>query len=171
MDQFIGEIRVFAGNFEPRGWAFCNGQLLPIAQNTALFSILGTLYGGDGKTTFALPDLQGRVPLGQGSGPGLTPRSVGGRAGETSVTLVPSQMPQHTHDAQCGDTSNQGAASGNVWSNAGRGVPAAYAAGPDASMPPDTVQLAGGSQPHNNQQPYLGLSFIIALQGEYPQRS
>lgn len=171
MDQFLGEIRIFAGNFAPRGWAFCNGQLMPIAQNTALFSVLGTTYGGDGKTNFALPNLQGCVPLGQGSGPGLSPRKLGSSGGQSSVTLVTSELPMHTHAAMCGTTSDQTGPSGNVWSNAGRGVSVAYAAAVDSPMLPSVAQPSGGSQAHNNRQPYLGMSFIIALQGEYPARS
>lgn len=173
-DPFVGEIRIFAGNFAPRGWAFCDGQLLPVSQNTALFSILGNMYGGDGKTNFALPNLQGRAPMHQGAGPGLTPRTIGEFGGTSTVTLLESEIPSHTHQPQAysgaagsADPTNQ------VWAKAvaGRGSDyLAYAATTSATMSAQAVVPAGGSQPHNNMQPYLGLSFIIALQGVYPAR-
>ncbi len=178
-DQYIGEIRMFGGNFAPRGWAFCNGQLMAISQNTALFSILGVTYGGDGKSTFALPDLQGRAPMHQGAGRGLTPRMLGQRGGAPSVTLLESQMPRHNHVPQA--VSANGATGqgpdGAVWAQgwtAGRGGqqnPAPTCA-TSASTPMAAQALGptGGSQPHNNMQPYLGVSFIIALQGDFPPR-
>ena len=147
-DQFVAEIRLFAGNFAPTGWAFCNGQLLPISQNTALFSLLGTTYGGDGRSTFALPDLQDRVPIHTGSsqpGPGLSVRDLGEQGGASTVTLLPSEMPLHGHPA-----------AGNLPAAGGR-----YAAGPGPSS----------NQPHNNRPPYLGLTYIIALQGIFPPRA
>lgn len=164
-EPFIGQIMLFAGNFAPRGFAFCAGQLLPIAQNTALFSILGTTYGGNGQTTFALPDLRGRVPLGPGQGPGLQNRDLGESAGEESHTLIVGEMPQHAHLPQAANsdqTTNR--AAGSVPANGG-----VYSTSPNASGAP--TGLAGGSQPHNNLQPYLGLSYCIALEGIFPSRN
>jgi microcystin-dependent protein len=172
-EPFIGEIRMFAGNFAPRGWAFCNGQILSIAQNTALFSLLGTTYGGDGRTTFALPNLQGRAPMHQGQGPGLTNRVLGETAGEENVTLLTTQMPVHTHQPQA-DASGGGQTSpaSATWGAGGRGRPAAYSAtSPNATLSPQALAVAGGSQPHNNRSSYLGVSFIIATQGIYPSRN
>ncbi|MFC5649788.1 phage tail protein [Paenibacillus solisilvae] len=171
MDSYIGEIRLFAGSFAPRNWALCNGQLLSIAQNTALFSLLGTQYGGDGRVTFALPDLQGRAPLHQGEGPGLTARTVGESGGGSSVVLNINEIPAHTHvpNAQ----SSQGAAdpTNAIWTNtAGLRGPQIYSAAPDHSMSPQAVQVSGGSQPHNNMQPYVGVNYIISLTGIYPPR-
>ncbi|WP_248928194.1 phage tail protein [Paenibacillus hamazuiensis] len=175
-DPFVGEIRMFAGTYAPRGWAFCNGQLLPISQNTALFSLLGTNYGGNGTTTFALPDLQGRVPIhaGQGSGPGLTPRTVGEKGGAAAVTLMTSQLPAHSHAMNC--SSETGASSGpgeGIWAvPQGRRAPAAYTSDTSSlkSMGAQALSTAGGNQPHNNMQPYLAVNFIIALEGIFPQR-
>lgn len=175
-DQFIGEIRIFAGNFAPKGWAFCNGDLIPISQNTALFSLLGTTYGGDGKTNFALPDLRGRAPMHQGTGPGLTQRILGDADGVASVTLLPTQMPAHTHQAGCVTTqSNEANPSNAVWAanNAGGkggGAATGYQPTANTAMNPAAIAPSGGSQPHNNMQPYLGINFIIALQGEFPMR-
>jgi microcystin-dependent protein len=177
-DPFIGEIRIFGGNFPPMGWALCQGQLLSIAQNTALFAILGTQYGGDGKTTFALPDLRGRVPISQGAGTGLTPRSMGEEGGSAYVTLLTSEMPAHNHTASAvpatGSSTNP---EGTVWAQTtggGRGQPAAaplYTANsPNTTMSPMALAPAGGSQPHNNMQPYVGMNYIIALQGIFPPR-
>ena len=168
---FIGQITLFAGNFAPRGWAFCNGQLLAISQNTALFSILGTTYGGNGQTTFALPDLRGRVPIHPGQGPGLSPYDLGQQGGTETVTLSVSSLPAHTHSVSPGATN--GAQTTN---RPARAVPArggAYAASPsaDASMAPTSSAATGGGQPHANTQPYLGLNYIIALEGIYPSRN
>jgi microcystin-dependent protein len=164
-DPFLGEIKMFGGNFAPNGWAMCNGQLLPIVQNSALFSLLGTTYGGDGIQTFALPDLRGRVPLHFGQGPGLSNYSLGDRSGEETVTLNTNQIPAHQH-AQPATAAEEGT------NRPGSAVPAkggVYAAATDGTtMAPTTP--AGGSQPHDNRQPYLGLNFIIALQGIYPPR-
>ncbi|MDF2629721.1 MAG: microcystin dependent protein [Symbiobacteriaceae bacterium] len=173
MDPFIGEIKLFAGNFAPKGYALCNGQLVPLSQNTALFSILGVTYGGDGKTNFALPNLQGRAPMQAGQGPGLTNRNLGETGGSTTVTLLTTQMPAHNHVPQCydgGPTVN--AVQGNVWGGtSGRGAAQVFTDGPiNQQMKFDAIGLAGGSQPHNNRQPYLGLNFIIALQGIFPPR-
>ncbi len=170
---YIGEIKMFAGNFAPRSYALCNGQLLSIAQNTALFSILGTTYGGDGRTTFALPNLQGSAPMHTGSGPGLTPRSLGEQAGESAVTLIQSEMAAHNHSLQGTDTPGDlNDPSGATFGSGARGFGNFYAAaGTLAMFAPQAVGITGGSQPHNNMQPYLALTFIIALQGVFPPRN
>ena len=172
MDPFVAEIRIFAGNFAPLGWAFCNGQVLPIAQNTALFSLLGTTYGGDGKSNFALPDLQGRAPMHPGQGPGLTPRNLGEAAGTETVTLLSSEMPAHTHTGAlpCVDApATTNTPQGNLPARTGENTYSAH--GTPVNMSPASFSTAGGSLPHNNLQPYLALSFIIALQGVFPPRS
>jgi microcystin-dependent protein len=174
-DPFLAEIRMFAGTFAPNGWALCNGQLLPISQNTALFSLLGTNYGGDGRSTFGLPNLMGSAPLQQGQGPGLSARFLGETGGVPSVTLLSSEMPIHTHVPQAvtaapGDTNNP---VGNAWASAtfGRVAENLYSTNPpDLQMSVQAVNVAGGSQPHNNLPPYLCVTFIIALQGIFPQR-
>jgi len=170
-EPFIGEIRVFGFNFPPIGWATCAGQLLPISQNTALFSILGTYFGGDGRSNFALPNLQGNVPLHVGSGSGLTPRTVGETGGAPQVTLTQVEMPAHAHSANChsGNGTSYGPAN-NVWAtDAGGG--SEYAAAPNTTMAANALSVTGGSQAHNNMQPYLAMNFCIALQGIFPSRS
>ncbi len=176
-DQFLAEIRIFAGNFAPTGWALCNGQLLPISQNTALFSLLGTNYGGDGKSTFGLPNLQGSAPMAAGQGPGLSLRDLGEIGGEPNVTLLVSEMPAHTHTAQA-DAGGGGNAvpTNNSWgASGGRGRPAApYAPSAPATnvqMNPQATSITGSGLPHNKMPPYLGMTFIIALQGIFPARS
>ena len=173
MDPFVGEIRIFAGNFAPKGWAFCNGQLLPISQNTALFSLLGTFYGGDGKSNFALPNLQGNVPIHQGQGPGLSSRVIGETGGAENVTLIQTEMPSHSHGTLGKDASG-GLASpqGNVWGPLpGRTPPNTYSSAvPNTPMHPFALGPNGGSLPHNNMSPYLAMTFIIALQGVFPPR-
>lgn len=167
-EPFLAEIRIFAGNFAPRGWAFCNGQLLPIAQNTALFSLIGTTYGGDGRTTTALPNLKGRAPMHPGRGPGLTARRLGQRGGTETVTLTEAQMPNHTHTLRAeedepgddNDPNNQVVARAGVWAAPNNLV----------AMRPDALTNAGGSLAHNNVQPFLTMNFIIALVGLYPSR-
>ena len=171
-EPFIAEIRIFAGNFAPRGWAFCNGQLLPIAQNTALFSLIGTTYGGDGRTTTALPNLKGRAPMHPGRGPGLTSRRLGQRGGTEMVSLSEAQMPNHTHtiNGQSG-VANSNDPANRLWSRP-FGGPVLYAApGTTVAMASQTTVNTGGSQPHNNLQPFLAMNFIIALVGLYPSRS
>lgn len=173
MEEYIGAIQIFAGNFAPQGWALCEGQLLPIQQNPALFSLLGTTYGGNGTTTFGLPDLRGRMPIGAGVGPGLTPRQLGEKNGAEAVTLTPAQIPAHTH--------TYNALSGNRETTNPQGNFLGIAPGPwyaemnagDTLLPMNggTVSPAGGSQAHTNMQPYLALNFIICLQGIYPPRS
>lgn len=177
MDPFIGEISIFAGTFAPKGWMLCDGQLLPIRNYVALFSILGVQYGGDGKNTFALPNLNGRVPIGTGEGLGLTPRYQGEAGGSASVTLLAEQMPPHLH-------TGMGFAGNGTTSDPANAVWAQYNT---TTRPPTTTPLygtnsdvmpmaaaslapAGGGQPHNNMQPYLGLNFIIAMEGVFPPR-
>lgn len=174
-DQFLAEIRIFAGNFAPTGWAFCDGQLLPISQNTALFSLLGTTFGGDGKSTFGLPDLQGRAPLQAGQGPGLSLRDLGETGGVQTVTLLQTEMAAHSHAANAhgGSNGDHPSPTGNLWSRAhyGRqGAPMYSATGSDP-LSIEAVSVVGGSQPHNNLMPYLTLNFIIALQGIFPSRT
>jgi len=172
-DQFVAEIRIFPFNFPPTGWAFCNGQLMPISQNTALFSLLGTTYGGDGKSTFALPDLQGSVPMQQGQGQGLSARDLGQQSGVESITLLTSEIPVHTHalranfnEADINDPSPDRAI-------ARSGTGFLYQSDTATNltlMAPQGLPPAGGGLPHNNMQPYLTLNFCIALQGIFPQR-
>lgn len=172
-DPFVAEIRMFAGNFAPTGWALCNGQLLPISQNTALFSLLGTTYGGDGKSTFALPNLQGSAPMHQGQGPGLSIRDLGEQSGSESITLLDTEMPIHTHSSMGSSTlSNQQSPVGNYWGGSSQNRHFAAFAQPNVvQMNPLALGPAGGSLPHNNLQPYLVVTFIIAMQGVFPPRS
>jgi microcystin-dependent protein len=169
-EPFLGEIRTFGFNFAPRGWAFCNGQLLSISQNTALFSLLGTFYGGNGQTTFALPDLQGRVGIHQGQGPGLSPYELGEVSGSETVTLTSAQMPTHSHQVVANaTTATSGRTAGNV---PARTSGNSYAAAPDGTdMNAGMIGTTGGSQPHTNLQPFLVLNFCIALQGIFPSRN
>lgn len=170
-EPFIAEIRIFAGNFAPRSWAFCNGQLLPISQNTALFSLVGTTYGGDGRTTLGLPNLQGRAPMHPGRGPGLTDRRLGERSGTQTVTLTEAQMPNHNHAVRA--VADPGEDPGPGGKSFGRSVGGtAYGASADlVALDSDAMPATGGSGSHNNRQPFLGLNFIIALQGLYPSRN
>jgi microcystin-dependent protein len=171
-NQFVGEIKIFAGNFAPKGWAFCDGQILSISQNTALFSLLGTFYGGNGQSTFALPNLQGSAPIHQGQGNGLSEYFIGQQGGSQFVTLLQSEMPFHTHTAQANSAGGgQISPVGNIWSSlAGRTPPPLYASSANTQMNPMATAIAGGSLPHNNMSPYLVLNFIIALQGVFPAR-
>ncbi|AQZ93699.1 phage tail protein [Halopseudomonas phragmitis] len=173
MDPFVGEIRIFGFNFAPKGWALCNGQLMPISQNTALFSLLGTMYGGDGKSTFALPDLQGSAPLQCGQGPGLTHRDQGEVGGSQTVTLLESEIPSHSHAWQASiRPANNGTPSGDVFlASASQSQLIMNASGANVMMAPEAIGPSGGSLPHNNMQPYLGMIFCIALQGIFPPRS
>lgn len=171
---FIGEIRMFGGNFPPRGHALCNGQLLSISQNSALFSILGVNYGGDGRVTFGLPNLQGRAAIGVGQGNGLTNRYLGEIAGEPSVTLNTNEMPAHNHTANAsGGSGNSPSPTNAIWSasGVGRTPDAAYANSGNSTMAPNTLTPSGGNQPHNNFPPYLAVTFIIALNGIFPPRN
>jgi microcystin-dependent protein len=172
-DPFVAEIRIFAGNFAPTGWAQCNGQLLPISQNTALFSLLGTTYGGDGKSTFALPNLQGSAPMHPGQGQGLSERFLGEQGGSQFVTLIQSEMPLHTHqllgsgfDADLKIPSPARVLAKAVNTNVYQTTANANL----TQLAPQTVAPTGGGHPHNNMQPYLVLNFIIALQGIFPPR-
>jgi microcystin-dependent protein len=171
-DPFVAEIRIFPFNFAPKGWAFCNGQLLPISQNTALFALLGTVYGGDGKSTFALPNLQGDAAMHPGQGQGLSLRDLGQIGGSESVTLLLSEIPVHTHgvvvspeigDVQIptADVAYARSGGGQAYTNSNAGL---------QLMAPQMLSPAGGSLPHNNMQPYLTLNFCIALQGVFPAR-
>ncbi|GAB4536498.1 MAG: tail fiber protein [Roseibium sp.] len=172
-EPFIAEIRIFAGNFAPRSWAFCDGQLLPIAQNTALFSLIGTTYGGDGRTTTALPNLQGRAPMHPGRGPGLTDRRLGQKTGVETVTLTEAQIPSHNHVLR-GSGSRGATASPSSTTSFAEGFPTAVYDTSNANlvdMASETLTTTGGGQSHDNVQPYLALNFIIALQGLYPSRS
>lgn len=173
-DPFVAEIRMFGGNFAPRGWAQCNGQLLPISQNTALFSLLGTFYGGDGKSTFGLPNLQGSIPIGQGQGPGLSDYALGQSGGADQVTLIQSEMPMHTHTLQAytddladvpvpSPTQVLGRANGG-------GKPYRPSGGQTANLNPGATNIVGSSQPHNNVMPYNTVNYIIAMQGVFPPR-
>lgn len=173
-DQFVAEIRIFPFNFAPKGWAFCDGQLMPISQNTALFSLLGTTYGGDGKSNFALPNLQGCAPMQQGQGQGLSLRDLGETGGEQFVTLLQTEMPVHTHTAKGSSVvANQLTPVGNAWASGQKGFGSFYVpTGPNnVQMSPVGTSIAGGSQPHNNMMPFLTLNFCIALQGVFPARS
>ena len=171
-DPFVGEIRMFAGNFAPRGWAFCDGQLLSVSQNDALFSLLGTIYGGDGRTTYGLPDMRGRIPIHAGDGPGLFPRRLGSKGGVEKVTLTVNQIPSHTHTLRAsenpGSESRPGA---NVLAESPNDI---YIENPpDASitaMVGSSISSVGGSRSHTNLMPYLCIHFIISLFGIYPSR-
>ena len=168
-EPFTAEIRIFAGNFAPRGWAFCDGQLLEIAQNTALFSLIGTTYGGDGRTTTALPNLQGRAPMHPGRGPGLTARRLAERGGSEMVTLTEAQMPNHTHTLEGSTEDDDEGPPQNAYFGAGN---TRYAGASNlVAMASQSLPSVGGSQAHNNMQPFLTLNFIIALVGLYPTRS
>jgi len=178
-DNFIGEVRIFAGTFAPRGWAFCDGQLLPISTNQALFSLLGTTYGGDGRSSFALPNLNGKAPIGAGQGPRLTPRYLGESGGQDKVLLQQTELPAHSHTATGGTIAIPGFVGTGNSDTPENTFPAAstksYSATTSGTMNTvaGTVQLnaTGGNQPHNNLQPYLVVRYIIALQGIFPPRN
>lgn len=175
MDPFVAEIRMFPFNFPPRGWAWCNGQLLPISQNTALFSLLGTTYGGDGRSTFALPNLQGSAAMFWGNGPGLSQRDIGETGGSQTVTLITSEMPAHSHTANGKTSGGTANPLTMVWgtSNAAKVAANFYTPAPPvaANMNAAALSPAGSSQPHNNMMPYQTLYFNIALQGVFPPRT
>ena len=181
-DPFVAEIRIFPFNFPPTGWAFCNGQLMPISQNTALFSLLGTMYGGDGKSTFALPNVQGSAATQWGQGPGLQLWDEGRSRGPNSVTLLDSELPVHSHNFSVTSTTGNSntvtggqlakGLKGNLQSsNSAKVYSTAVSPQPNATMNPAALSVAGGSLPHNNMMPYLTLNFCIALQGIFPPRS
>ena len=169
----IAEIRIFAGNFAPRGWAFCDGQLLPISENQALFSLIGTIYGGDGRTAFALPDLRGRAPIHQGNGAGLSDYRLGQRGGTEEVTLTTDQMPAHSHALQANTKrgNSPDPANASIADSKGRDRDYMKSGEVNASMSSNSIASTGGGQPHDNRQPYLAVNYIIAMQGVYPSRS
>jgi microcystin-dependent protein len=171
-DPFVAEIRIFPFNFAPTGWAFCDGQLMPLSQNTALFSLLGTTYGGDGKSTFALPDLKGRAPMHPAQGPGLSLHDLGETGGSETVTVLQSEIPAHTHSmsgaAQDPATAKLVNAQASFSLSQGGGI---YQDTANTQLAPEAATPSGGGLPHNNLQPYLTLTFCIALQGVFPPRS
>lgn len=171
-EPFIGEIRMFGGDYAPRGWALCDGQLLPITSNEALFSLLGTIYGGDGRTTFGLPDLRGRVPVQQGTGPGLPSVAIGSRSGSETVALTPPELPSHSHTlAATTDPATENAPNENLLAKQARFGPALYAEPGSTVALGDTVGPTGDGEPHENMQPFAVVNFIIALVGIFPSRS
>jgi microcystin-dependent protein len=172
MDPFVAEIRIFPFNFAPKGWAFCDGQILPLSQNTALFSLLGTTYGGDGKSNFALPNMQGNAPMHPGQGPGLSLHDLGETGGSETVSLLESEIPSHSHNLRAdvvdlADTNVPSPAASLALSSGGT----LYQGTANTQMDGQMLAPAGGDQPHNNMQPYLTLNFCIALQGVYPPRT
>lgn len=170
-DPFVAEIRIFPFNFAPRGWAFCDGQLLPLSQNTALFALLGTTYGGNGQSNFALPNMQGDAPMHPGQGPGLSLHDLGETGGSETVTLLQSEMPSHSHSvsASLADGTSQTAAGEKLATGVGIGQYASAAS--LIQLSPAGLAAAGGGQPHNNMMPYLTLNFCIAMQGVFPPRT
>lgn len=171
-DPYLGEIKTFAGNFAPAGWALCQGQLLSIAENDALFSLIGTTYGGDGVSTFALPSLASRIPLHQGTGPGLSPKVTGELGGSETVTLTTGQLAAHNHTAVCSNTTGNSASPINsYWSTDPGSNTGAYSTASSSTMAATAIGNTGGGQPHNNVQPYLVINYIIALEGIYPSRN
>jgi microcystin-dependent protein len=173
MDPFVAEIRIFPFNFAPKGWAFCDGQILPLSQNTALFSLLGTTYGGDGKSNFALPNMQGNAPMHPGQGPGLSLHDLGETGGSETVSLLESEIPAHSHALRYhtaldpADTNVPSASASFAASTGGT----LYQTSSNSELSGLALVTAGGDQPHNNMQPYLTLNFCIALQGVYPPRT
>ena len=172
-DPFVAEIRIFPFNFAPKGWAFCDGQLMPLSQNTALFSLLGTTYGGDGKSNFALPNLQGAAPMHPGQGPGLSLHDLGETGGSQTVTLLESEIPAHSHTLMCLPVPADGQypANGSIARVIGAQPYSPSAGAPLVNMSPSALTPAGGDAPHNNMMPYLTFNFCIALQGVFPPRS
>jgi microcystin-dependent protein len=171
-DPFVAEIRIFPFNFAPKGWAWCDGQILPLSQNTALFSLLGTTYGGDGKSNFALPNLQGNAPMHPGQGPGLSLHDLGETGGSETVSLLESEIPAHSHAWTASNADGNVQSPGGQFTAAGVGGITLYAATASLTpISPNAVAPAGGDQPHNNMQPYCTFYFCIALQGVYPPRT
>lgn len=168
MEPFLAQIIMFAGNFAPRGWALCDGQILPINQNQSLYSLLGTTYGGDGRTSFALPDLRGRVPIHAGDGPGLTPHNLGAKGGVEHNTITVNQLPAHNHGLRAKEEANTDDPNGNFIAGTGT---QAFGTAADVTMNNGSITLAGGGQSVNNTQPYQCVNFIIALQGQFPSRN
>lgn len=177
MEPIVGQIILFGGNFAPRGWAFCDGQTLDIAENQALFAILGTTYGGDGRTTFCLPDMRGRVPMHAGDGPNLTPRDIGQKLGAETVALTATQLPEHRHEilvsdvaADTDEPSNASLGAAKTYVNASEGTHRQKSE-PKTALNSKTIGLTGGSAPHENMQPTLCMNYIIAVQGAFPARN
>ncbi len=174
MDGYLGEVKMFAGNYAPANWAFCDGRLLPISSYTALFSILGTQYGGDGRTTFGLPDLRSRVAMGTGQGPGLSPRHAGQKGGEERVILTSEQMPSHSHSVKCDTVSDQRSLKKTPADNlpGNNDESANYGANESGGnhMKSDMIEATGNNQPHDNMPPFLAINYIICLIGNYPPR-
>jgi microcystin-dependent protein len=172
MDPFVGEIRLFAGKYAPKNWLLCEGQIIPIRQYSALFSVLDTQYGGDGKSNFALPDLRGRISLHQGEGPGLTSRGIGEKGGASSIQLDADQMPAHNHVPACHSAQGDGDPTNAVWTNTvGLSGAKIYGPTPEVDMSPSALGAVGGGQAHNNNQPYVALNYIICFDGIYPPRT
>lgn len=171
-DPFVAEIRIFPFNFAPRGWAWCDGQLLPLSQNTALFSLLGTTYGGNGNSNFALPDLQGRAPMHPGQGPGLSLHDLGETGGSETVSLLESEIPSHSHGLRCvNEESNNNTPNANASFAVSAKANVYVAQNTNVAMNPSSLAPTGGDQPHNNMMPYLTFYFNIALQGVFPPRT
>jgi len=172
-DPFVGEIRIFAGNYAPLNWAFCQGQLMQISENQALFSLLGNIYGGDGRTTFGLPDLRGRVPVHQGAGPALTPRKAGNLYGAEEVTLQPEQLPLHSHEIQAAGAADSATPQGNLPGDGTASKSKAYSpsAQTPVNMASDMLEVSGEGLAHNNMMPSLAVNYIISLKGIFPSRN
>ena len=170
-EPFVGEIRMFAGNFAPRSWAFCDGQLLAVSQNDALFSLLGTIYGGDGRTTFGLPDLRGRIPIHAGSGPGLPPQQLGRKSGTEKETVTINQLPPHTHNMRASTAAGTQNNTDNNFLGASPNVRLFRPGTPNTDLDTASISNAGGSQSHSNLMPFLCVHFIVALFGIYPSRN
>lgn len=172
MDPYVGEIRLFAGKYAPLGWAFCHGQQLAVQSNQALFAVIGTTYGGDGKNYFHLPDMRGCVPMHVGHGNGLTPRALGEKGGEAKVALTISQIPAHAHAVNCQSTATQTNPEGMIWANSpgGKASVRVYSEIGTELMAAQSIADAGGDRPHNNMQPYVAINFIIALEGVFPPK-
>lgn len=175
MDPYVGEIRLFAGDYAPRDWALCNGAILSVQHYTALFSIIGNMYGGDGKTTFALPNLSGKAPMGQGTGSGLTPRAIAASVGKVTETLLVDQMPSHSHAPSASNATSGGVSdpTNMIWGGKAS-VPSSnrsYSPNATVMMNASALDLTGGDGAHNNMQPFLALNFIIALDGVYPSKN
>lgn len=170
-EPFVGEIRMFAGNFAPRGWAFCDGQLLAVSQNDALFSLYGTIYGGDGRTTFGLPDMRGRIPIHAGSGPGLSNRRLGAKSGAESVTLTVNQLPSHSHTYNASTTAATANSPADAVIGESPSIDLFGEGTPTSNMATNAITGVGGSRSHTNLMPYLCINFIVALFGIYPSRN